>query len=68
MKMKTWKIRPPKIHWRKYVTRKVIFLATFAIVSPYIAAWVHVELLSHAHELAVGTLFEHLIFGIPMEE
>ena len=66
--MHIWNYRPPKIHWRKYMTRKVIILACFVVASTCVNTYMHFALLDHAHELAMGTLFEHLIFGIPMEE
>lgn len=61
-------IRPPKIHWRLYLTRKVLILGTLVVASYYIEAWLHAPVVGRAHELAMGTLFEHLFFGIPFHE
>lgn len=62
------RVRPPKIHWRLYITRKVMLLGSLVIFTYYLELWTHMTLISKTHELAMGTLFEHLFFGIPFHE
>jgi hypothetical protein len=63
-----WHIRPPKVHWRKFVERKVIMLTCVVVISPYLSEYLHLHLFNHIHELALGTLCEHLVFGVALEE
>lgn len=61
-------IRPPKIHWHMYFTRKVLILSTLVMLTYLLEEWTHAYLIGRTHELAMGTLFEHLLFGIPFHE
>lgn len=69
MHVPTPHLRPPKIHWRKYLERKVILLVAL-VASTYVLEsyfGLHVTVVHQAHELAVGVLAEHVFFGIPLE-
>lgn len=61
-------VKPPKVHWRLYCTRKVVALGTLVLITYYTEAWTHSYIISKTHELVLGTLFEHLFFGIPFHE
>ena len=65
-------IRPPKIHWRRYIERKVVILGSLAIATFIMESYFHVPrvggVIHGFHDLTVGVLAEHLVFGIPMEE
>lgn len=58
----------PKIHWKKYITRKVIILSLFVLGGTALAHYLHLWFLDKGAELALGTLMEHLFFDVPMEE
>ncbi len=57
-----------RIHWRKYLTRKVIILTAFGLVGVYTEHVLHLWFLGKGGELAIGTVIEHLLFEIPIEE
>jgi hypothetical protein len=64
-------VKPPKIHWRKYLERKVIVLAAFCFATYVMETYLHVPrvggIVHSFHDLTVGVLAEHLFFGIPLE-
>lgn len=72
MHIRTPHLRPPRIHWRKYLERKVIVLASLCFVTFIMETWFHVPrvqpVIHSFHDLTVGVLAEHLFFGIPLEE
>ena len=57
-----------RIHWRKYITRKVIILGVFGIVGYYIEHAFHVWYAGKGGEIAIGTVIEHILFEVPVEE
>lgn len=62
-------LRPPRIHWRRYMERKVIILAVL-VAATYIAEHhfgMHQSLVERVHEFSISVLAEHLVFGIPLE-
>lgn len=61
-------IRPPHIDWHKYFTRKVIVLGGVAITFYVLGYISHSHYVFRGGEFAVGTLLEHLIFGVSTEE
>lgn len=61
--------KPPKIHWRAYLTRKAIVLLSLVAVTYLAEGWLgHPHLINKAHELTLGALTEHWLFGVPFEE
>ena len=61
-------VRPPRSHWQHYLTRKVLILAGLVVVTYFVEQQMHTSVINHVHELTLGTLFEHVLFGIPFEE
>jgi hypothetical protein len=61
-------MRRPKIHWRKYLTRKVIILAVFAVAGYAAEHYLRLWFAGKGAELALGTVLEHTFFEVPMEE
>lgn len=61
-------IRPPRIHWRHYLTRKVLILGALVVATYIVGQQMHMGMFNRVHELTLGTLLEHLLFGIPFEE
>lgn len=57
-----------RIHWKKYLTRKVIVLTSFAIAGGIAGQYIHAWFVSKTAELAFGTVVEHLLFEIPVLE
>jgi len=60
-------VKRPKIHWKKYLTRKMFILAVFAVAGYTIEHVFHIWFLGKGAEFAVATIVEHTIFDIPME-
>lgn len=61
-------IRPPRINWHLYFTRKVIVLGAVAITFYVIGYITRSHYIFRGGEFAVGTLLEHCIFGVTTEE
>lgn len=59
-------IRPPKIHWKKYIERKVLILGGVVLAS-YVAErhGIHHSLVTHIHEFSATVFLEHTLIGIP---
>jgi hypothetical protein len=57
-----------RIHWRRYFTRKVVILGTFAIAGGIAGHYVHAWFINKGAEIAFGTIAEHLLFEIPITE
>lgn len=62
-------LRPPRIHWRKYLERKVIILASIITLTYIMETYLHMHqsLIRSTHELTVAVFLEHTIWGIPFE-
>ena len=56
------------IHWRKYITRKIVILTVCAaggfIAEHYLKIW----WLGKGGELLFGSVFEHIAFEVPLLE
>jgi len=61
-------LRPPPIHWRRYLERKIILLTSLVVVTFIMENYLHLHqtVVHQFHDLTVGVLAEHLIFGIPL--
>jgi len=57
-----------RIHWRRFVTRKVIFIGVSVITFRVIEHFFHFRLASWAAEFTTSAFAEHLAFGVPFEE
>jgi hypothetical protein len=57
----------PRIHWRKYLTRKVFILSGFVIAGLSAEHYLHLWFCGKGAELALGTILEHTLFEVPME-
>jgi hypothetical protein len=68
MNVPKFHFRPPNIHWHLYFTRKVLMLGCLVAITYVVEYYTHIALINKAHELALGTLFEHLFFGIPFTD
>lgn len=60
--------KPKKIHWGKFVNRKMIAIGVAVLVARLIGDHLHVHLLSRGGEMLMGVTMEHLIFGVPFED
>lgn len=59
-------IRPPKIHWRKYLERKVIILAVIVLITYAAERYgIHHSMITHVNEFSATVFFEHILIGIP---
>lgn len=65
-------IRPPRIHWKKYLERKVIVLSALCLSTFIMETYFHMPhvmpVIHSFHDLTIGVLAEHLLFGIPLED
>jgi hypothetical protein len=57
-----------RIHWKKYLTRKVFILALFGAAGYTLEHYWHIWFAGKGGELAFGTVVEHLLFEVPVEE
>jgi len=57
-----------KIHWRKFVSRKIVVLVIFGAAGYAIEHYLHLWFAGKGGEIAFGTLLEHILFGVPVEE
>lgn len=57
-----------RIHWRKYLSRKVWILALFGAVGYLIEHSYHLWWAGKGGEVLTGVLVEHLFMEVPMVE
>lgn len=57
-----------RIHWKKYLTRKVIILTLFVAAGYAAEHYLHIWFAGKGAELAFGTILEHTLFEVPIEE
>lgn len=57
-----------KIQWRKFISRKIIVLAIFGMAGYFIEHHLHLWYAGKGGEVAFGTILEHTLFGVPVEE
>jgi hypothetical protein len=55
------------VHWRKFITRKVIVLAIFGAIGYAAEHYLHLWFAGKGGEIAFGTIIEHTFFEVPME-
>lgn len=60
--------KPKKIHWKKFINRKMIAIGVAVTVAHFIGEYAHIHLISKGGEMMLGVTMEHLIFGVPFEE
>jgi hypothetical protein len=56
-----------RIHWRKFFTRKVIIIGSFAVIGFVLEHYTHLYFAGRGGEIAFGAVVEHFLFGIPLE-
>ena len=61
-------MKRPRIHWRKYFTRKFFILGGFVLAGYAAEHYLHLWFAGKGAELALGTILEHTLFEVPMEE
>ena len=57
-----------RIHWKHYLTRKVIILGTLGICGFVIEHYFHLWMFGKGGELIVGEVASHLLLGVPLME
>lgn len=55
------------IHWRKYLTRKVVILTIFGALGYMAEHYLHLWFAGKGGEIALGTVIEHVLFEVPVE-
>ena len=57
-----------RIHWRKFISRKVIVLAVFGAAGYAAEHYLHIWFAGKGGEIMFGTIIEHILFGVPVED
>jgi len=57
-----------RIHWRKFITRKVVVLALFGAAGYAAEHYLHLWFAGKGGEVMFGTILEHILFEVPVEE
>jgi hypothetical protein len=57
-----------RIHWKHYLTRKVVILAAFGCAGMVVEHYLHIWWFAKGGEILIGSVFEHLTFEIPLLE
>lgn len=57
-----------RVHWRKYLSRKVAILAVVSVAGYALEHYFHIWFAGKGGEIAFGTVIEHLFFEVPVVE
>lgn len=59
-------MKPPKIHWKKFFTRKVLVIAALVFICHTVDILWRIHAAGRGGEVMFGSLVEHLCFGVPV--
>jgi len=57
-----------RVHWRKYITRKVLIVAGIMLALQLLEHITRWHFAGKIAEFSTSSLVEHVLFGVPMEE
>jgi hypothetical protein len=60
--------KPKKIHWRRFINRKMIAVGCVIVAAHFIDAYWRIHMVGKGGEMLLGVTLEHFIFGVPIEE
>jgi enoyl-[acyl-carrier-protein] reductase (NADH) len=61
-------MQKPRVHWKKLLTRKILFMVGVASISSIATHFADLSLVHKTAELSLTALADHLLFGVPFEE
>ncbi len=57
-----------RIHWRKYLSRKIIILAICGVAGYAVEHYLHIWFAGKGGEVAIGAVLDHLFLEVPVIE